>query len=158
MVEEHFTKLIDILLKLLKVPHLPWMSPSVTQQDAVSITPKTPITSVTQTDIDGNNKRTPSNRHTELTLRNIHETPKNTSSDATTPRSIPSNEETPSDTGEGDTSNKVATSKNTYSKEVTSTSKNFSLVTRRKRQQPSYHGLNVKRMKVTVNSKIKKKK
>lgn len=141
------------------------MSPSVTQQGAVCITPKTPTTSVTQADVDGNNGRAPSNRNTdtELTSRNIKETPKNASNDAATPRSIPSNEEIPrcTVTGEpipGDTSKKVVTSKNTFSKEDTSTSNNFSLVTKRKRRQPSYHGLNVKRMKVTVNSKIKKKK
>jgi len=158
LVEEHLTKLIDTLFNLLKVPHLPWMSTSVTQQGAVCITPKTPTTSgimLTQTDIGGNNvsdQGTPSNEITELIPRNIEETPKHISSDAATTRNVPSNEETPRCTQvtepmPEDTTNKVTTS----NKETLKNCK-------RKRQQPSYHELNVKRTKVAVNSKIKKKK
>ena len=153
--EEHFAKLISTLLKLLQVPHLPWMSPSVTQKDSVCNTPKTPTTSsmlmtpIVETAVGGNTVNTLRNRNSEVNPRNI-------SKDATTPRNV---EETPRNTEQipGSTSTKEVTPRNTACKGVPSTPKNSHLVTKRKRPQPSYHKLNVKRTKVTVNSKIKKK-
>ena len=140
------------------------MSPNVTQKSATAVcdTPttsrnvKTPTTGTTVGKSDFI-QGTPRNSTTKVIPKSIEDTPINnastpeTADSRVTPNRTKSNEITTPRNTRPISGNDEVTPRNTASKEIT-------LVAKRKRPQPNYHELNVKRTKVTVNSKIKKKK